>query len=168
MDIWSVLGIGVAERVSASISLRISFICSLWPTPKRCSSSMISSPRFLKLTSLDKILWVPTTTSTSPFLSPSIVFFASFGVQNLDNILTSTPKSFILESKLVKICFARIVVGHKYTTCLLSWTALNAALNATSVFPKPTSPHISLSIILVLSISVLVSSIAVSWSVVGS
>ena len=43
----SVRGIGVAVSVSTSTSARIAFIASLWRTPKRCSSSMISRPRFL-------------------------------------------------------------------------------------------------------------------------
>ena len=41
---------------------------------------------------------------------------------------------------------AKIVVGTNIATCLLSETALNAALIAISVFPKPTSPQIKRSI----------------------
>ena len=40
-----VLGIGVAVRVSTSTSSFSCFSFSFWLTPKRCSSSIISSPR---------------------------------------------------------------------------------------------------------------------------
>ena len=56
-----------------------------------------------------------------------------------------------------------MVVGARYATCLLSCTSLKAARSATSVFPYPTSPQISRSMILVLSISLLASSMAASW-----
>ena len=92
MDMCSVLGIGVAERVSASISLRISFICSLWPTPKRCSSSIIRRPRSLNRTDFESSLCVPTTTSIVPFLSPSITRASSEGVLNRESSATLTGK----------------------------------------------------------------------------
>ena len=44
----SVRGIGVADSVSTCTSLFSSFSRSLCLTPKCCSSSMISRPRFLK------------------------------------------------------------------------------------------------------------------------
>ena len=61
-----------------------------------------------------------------------------------------------------------MVVGTKYTTCFPSWIALNAARRAISVFPYPTSPQTKRSIILRLSISFFVASIASSWSSVSS
>ena len=39
-------GMGVAVNVSASTLLFSDFIASLWRTPKRCSSSIITSPMF--------------------------------------------------------------------------------------------------------------------------
>ncbi len=39
---FSVRGIGVAVSVSRSTSARSFFSCSLWRTPKRCSSSTIT------------------------------------------------------------------------------------------------------------------------------
>ncbi len=45
----SVRGIGVAVSVSTSTSARSAFIASLWRTPKRCSSSITSSPRRCEL-----------------------------------------------------------------------------------------------------------------------
>ena len=52
MAICSVRGMGVAVSVSTSTCERSSFSRSLWVTPKRCSSSITSSPRSLKRTSL--------------------------------------------------------------------------------------------------------------------
>ena len=50
-DIASVRGIGVAVSVSTSTSARRRFSCSFCRTPKRCSSSMMTSPRRWNLTS---------------------------------------------------------------------------------------------------------------------
>src|SRR5260363_25107 len=50
----SVRGIGVAVSVSTSTCARSAFSCSFWRTPKRCSSSMITSPSRLKRNCLDK------------------------------------------------------------------------------------------------------------------
>ena len=53
-----------------------------------------------------------------------------------------------------------MVVGTKTATCLLSATALNAARIATSVFPKPTSPQINLSIGISFSMSAFMLAVA--------
>jgi len=52
--IWSVRGMGVADRVRQSTVLLICFNFSLATTPKRCSSSTISRPRSRKRTSLER------------------------------------------------------------------------------------------------------------------
>ena len=44
---------GVADRVSISTPMKFCFSFSLWRTPKRCSSSMMTRPRSWKRTSLD-------------------------------------------------------------------------------------------------------------------
>ena len=62
----SVRGIGVAVSVSTSTSARSRFICSLWRTPKRCSSSMMTRPRRLNWTSDWISRWVPMTISMRP------------------------------------------------------------------------------------------------------
>ena len=54
----------------------------------------------------------------------------------------------------------KIVVGTKIATCLLSHTALNAALTATSVLPKPTSPQINRSMGVLDSMSLITSRLA--------
>ena len=57
---------GVAVMVKMSVSERRRLKCSLCVTPKRCSSSTMTSPRFLKETSWERMRWVPIRTSTSP------------------------------------------------------------------------------------------------------
>ncbi len=61
-----VRGIGVADRVSTSTSLRNDLMRSLCATPKRCSSSTTSRPRSAKAMSFDRIRCVPISTSTVP------------------------------------------------------------------------------------------------------
>ena len=61
-----------------------------------------------------------------------------------------------------------MVVGTKMATCLPSIAALKAALTATSVLPKPTSPQTSLSMGAGASISFLTSAMALAWSIVSS
>ena len=63
---FSVRGIGVAVSVSTSTSARSFFSCSLWRTPKRCSSSMMIEPEVLEAHVGCSSRWVPTTMSTVP------------------------------------------------------------------------------------------------------
>ena len=65
---------------------------SLWATPKRCSSSMISRPSCLNCTSLDSRRWVPMTTSTVPWRSPSTTAFCSLGVRKRESSSTLAGK----------------------------------------------------------------------------
>ena len=67
-----------------------------------------------------------------------------------------------LSLKVSSCCRASKVVGTKTTTCLPELTAINAALIATSVLPKPTSPQINLSIGLLDDMSVMTFLIASS------
>ena len=69
-DIASVRGIGVAVSVSTSTSARSFFSCSFCRTPNRCSSSMMTRPRFLNTTSGWISLCVPMTRSIVPALMP--------------------------------------------------------------------------------------------------
>ncbi|MNN57845.1 hypothetical protein D3C81_1728540 [compost metagenome] len=85
---FSVRGIGVAVRVRMSTSLRSAFNCSFWRTPKRCSSSMITRPRFLNLTSSCSSLWVPMTMSSLP--SASWPTAPSTSLADLKRLITST------------------------------------------------------------------------------
>ena len=84
-DIWRVLGIGVALKVSTSIELFISFIFSLWVTPNLCSSSITSNPKSLYFIELFNSLCVPKIISIFPFTSLFFISFASFTLVNLFN-----------------------------------------------------------------------------------
>ena len=90
--IFSVLGMGVADRVSTSALLQRDFSFSFWATPNRCSSSIITSPRSLNLTSLLTSLWVPTTMSTAPRFRRFKVSSCCLGLLNRDKSSTSTGK----------------------------------------------------------------------------
>ena len=94
-------GIGVAERVSTSTSLKSSLNFSLCRTPKRCSSSITTRPRSLKTTSPEMSRCVPTTTSTPPSRNCSSTFRCSAvrtePAQHFDShriIEHALPKSF--------------------------------------------------------------------------
>ncbi len=84
-DSCKVRGIGVAVRVSTWTSVRSCFRRSLWPTPKCCSSSITSRPRFLNRMALASSAWVPITISTVPRLMPSRVACASLALTKRDS-----------------------------------------------------------------------------------
>ena len=67
-----------------------------------------------------------------------------------------------------KCCSARSVVGARMATCLPPVTAMNAARNATSVLPKPTSPQTRRSIGCGEIMSWMTAWIAACWSGVSS
>ncbi|MNN90781.1 hypothetical protein D3C81_2087960 [compost metagenome] len=85
---FRVRGIGVAVRVRMSTSLRRALSCSFWRTPKRCSSSMITRPRSLILTSSCSSLWVPMTMSILPSARSATAAATSLG--DLKRLITST------------------------------------------------------------------------------
>ena len=60
------------------------------------------------------------------------------------------------------------MVGTSTATCLPLDAATNAARNATSVLPKPTSPHTNLSIGRGERKSAMVDKMALAWSAVSS
>ena len=86
--IFSVRGIGVAVRVRMSTSLRRALSCSFWRTPKRCSSSIITRPKFLNCTSLCSSLCVPIKMSTLPSAKSLMACLVSLAV--LKRLITST------------------------------------------------------------------------------
>ena len=89
---FSVRGMGVAERVRASTWRLISLSRSLWVTPKRCSSSMMSRPRSWNCTLFCSSLWVPMSTSTAPRLRASRMRFCSLAVVNRESTSIFTGK----------------------------------------------------------------------------
>ncbi len=167
-DMCSVRGIGVAVSVRTSTWVRSCLRRSLWTTPKRCSSSMITRPSAGKVTDLLSSWCVPISTSTAPSRAAAMIAFCSFGVLNRLSISTRTGNAANRSRKTVSCCCANSVVGTSTATCLPSITALNAARSATSVLPYPTSPHTRRSIGRGASMSRFTSSIARSWSGVSS
>ena len=129
-DMPSVRGIGVAVSVSTSTSARSAFSASFWRTPKRCSSSMMTRPRRLNFTSLDRILWVPMTMSTRPSLMPSMAVATSLAERKRDSSTTRTGQSAKRSAKVWACCSASSVVGHSRATCLPLATARKAARSA--------------------------------------
>ena len=144
--ISSVRGIGVADIARTSTVVRNFFRASFCSTPKRCSSSTITSPRSLNCTSFESIRCVPITTSTAPDAKLLRISLLSLAVLNRDMPATFKGKPAYLSSKVLECCCTNSVVGTRTATCLPSWTALNAARIAISVLPYPTSPQIIRSI----------------------
>ncbi len=100
----------------------------------------------MNLTSPESSLWVPTTMSMVPSARPAIAALTSLAVRKRDISATFTghcPKRLLM---VWKCCSASSVVGASSATCLPPCTATNIARSATSVLPKPTSPHTSRSI----------------------
>ena len=164
----SVRGIGVAVSVSMSTSARICLRRSLWPTPKRCSSSTTTSPRSWNDTSRCSSRCVPITMSTVPALRPSTTARCSGPVRKRDRFSTRTGQSAKRSAKVWACCCASRVVGTSTATCRPPATAANAARSATSVLPKPTSPQTTRSIGLPERMSASTASIASCWSIVSS
>jgi hypothetical protein len=165
---FMVRGMGVAVSVSTSTSARSDLSRSLSRTPKRCSSSMMTRPRFLKPTVCWSSLWVPITMSTAPDCSPAMTRSTSLGERKRDSDSTRIGQSAKRSRKVWKCCCASSVVGTSIATWRPSCTATNAARSATSVLPKPTSPQITRSIGRAVVMSAMTSSIAWRWSGVSS
>ena len=77
-DIFRVRGIGVAVMVNRSTWARRAFNFSLWRTPNRCSSSIITRPRSLYLIASDNNLCVPIKISILPSASCARVSLSDF------------------------------------------------------------------------------------------
>ena len=164
---WSVRGIGVADIASTSTSSRSWRRSSFCATPKRCSSSTITRPRFWGTTSRESTRWVPISTSTLPSLNSWSTRFTSAGGRKRDTISTRSGKSRYRSLNVVPCCWARIVVGTSISIWRPFTATVNAARTATSVLPNPTSPHTSRSIGRGASRSSLTTSMAGSWSSVS-
>ena len=89
---FKVRGMGVAERVSTSTWRASFFSFSLWPTPKRCSSSTTRSPRSWKRRSFPSSLWVPMSRSTDPSWVRRRMSRAWAAVRKRESISISTGK----------------------------------------------------------------------------
>src|ERR1019366_5600953 len=96
-DICSVRGIGVADMVSTSTSVRICLMRSLWRTPKRCSSSTTSRPRSANFTSFDSRRCVPIRMSTLPASTLCKISLTCFGVRKLKRCESLLESFVVLE-----------------------------------------------------------------------
>ena len=76
-DMCSVRGIGVADSARTSTSSRSERRSSFCATPKRCSSSRTTSPRFFGMTSRERTRCVPIRTSTFPSRNSARICFWS-------------------------------------------------------------------------------------------
>ena len=161
---YRVRGMGVADSVSTSMPLKRSLNFSLCLTPKRCSSSITTRPRFLMDTSSEMRRCVPMTMSTAPDLSPSSVERTSAALLKRLSISIRTGYSLMRSLNVRKCCSASTVVGTSTATWRPPVTHLKAARMATSVLPKPTSPQIRRSMGRVASMSAFVWAMARSWS----
>lgn len=122
----------------------------------------------MNCTSDDSSLCVPITMSTLPSLICAIAAFTSFVVLKRDSSTIRTGQSAKRSAKVCVCCSASSVVGDSSATCLPPSTAMNAARSATSVLPKPTSPHTRRSIGLPLVMSPITAAMAAAWSGVSS
>ena len=82
-DCCNDLGMGVADIERRSSPTERLFIFSFCLTPKRCSSSITTRPRFLNLIHPDNNAWVPIIISISPELSLLYILFFSLVVLSL-------------------------------------------------------------------------------------
>ena len=163
----SVRGMGVAVRVRIWTSARSCFKRSFWATPKCCSSSTISNPRWWKEIFFPNRVWVPITISMDPserpLRMPSVL---ACGVRR-DSCSMHNGRPLNRDLKRLKCCRHKRVVGTMTATWTPFMAATKAARRATSVLPNPTSPQIRRSMGLPPAISSRVSSMAASWSSVS-
>ncbi len=111
---------------------------------------------------------MPTTTSIDPSARPASTSFAWALVRNRLRRATLTGNGAYRSVKVWACWLASSVVGTSTAAWYPSWTALNTARIATSVFPKPTSPQTSRSMGCGRSMSAVTSSMARSWSAVST
>ena len=124
----------IPQFISSTISL-IDLSRSLSSTPKRCSSSITTSPRSLKRTPSERMPCVPTSTSTVPSAAPRSAAARSDGVAKRECSAIVSGYGAKRSRKLSKCCCARTVVGTSTATCLPCMAAVKAARSATSVLP---------------------------------
>ena len=114
---------------------------------------MITKPKRGNFTSAENNLCVPITMSASPLAMASRAALISLAVLKRDSSTIFTGQSAKRSFQVCACCSAKRVVGAMMATCLPPITAKKLARSATSVLPKPTSPHTKRSIGLPLVIS---------------
>ena len=140
----------------------------MWATPKRCSSSMTTSPRSLNATSFCTRRCVPMHMSTLPLARAldhgPLLLPRPEAAQHVDSHRVGAQALGEGDVVLLGQHSGRSQDGHLFA----SITALNAALSATSVLPYPTSPHTSRSMGRARSISPFTATMVSFWSGVSS
>jgi transcription-repair coupling factor (superfamily II helicase) len=126
--------------------------------------SMITSPRRLNFTSPWMSLWVPMTISTRPSARPSSTALVSLALRKRDRDSIRKGQSAKRSLKFWECCWASRVVGTSTATCCPLLAATKAARMATSVLPKPTSPHTTRSMGRGEAMSSSTASMARAWS----
>ena len=145
-DMCSVRGIGVADSESTSTSRRSARRSSFWATPKRCSSSTITSPSVF---GHDVAREHAVGADQDVDLALGVVrqhALTSPALRMRETSSMRSGKSRKRSRKVCRCCCASTVVGASTSTWRPALATLNAARSATSVLPKPTSPQISRSI----------------------
>ena len=112
----SVRGIGVAVVVSTSTIWRSALSRSLTSTPNRCSSSMITSPRFWNRTSAWTSRCVPMTMSIEPSASRSMIRLCCSRVAKRESTAISNGNAAIRPVNVRWCCSASTVVGTSMAT----------------------------------------------------
>ena len=148
-------------------------------TPKRCCSSITTTPRARYSTPSEIRAWVPTTMSTSPAASPSEALRRSAAPRLPDNRSTrrgrsppsldgsGTHRSWSNAAIVWWCCSASTSVGAIKAPWKPPCTAVSKALRATTVLPAPTSPCMSLCMGCGLARSQTISSITRCWAPVS-
>ncbi|MDT4872316.1 hypothetical protein FQZ97_1074930 [compost metagenome] len=129
---------------------------------------MMSRPRSLNFTLSLSSLCVPTTMSTEPSARPLAAAVISFAERKRLISAIFTGHLAKRSTSVWWCCSASRVVGASRATWRPPVTATKAARSATSVLPKPTSPHTSRSIGRGLIMSWITAWIAPRWSAVSS
>ena len=119
--------------------------CRRCATPKRCCSSMMTSPSRANCTLSWNSAWVPMTSwqLASARLASEVVL--DLAVCLPESHPTEMPRGSNQLRKRRRCCSASISVGAMMATCRPAASAGQAASAATTVLPAPTSPCTSLS-----------------------
>ena len=129
-------GIGVALITNRSGSSPLPSMRRRCPTPKRCCSSITSSPRRANSSDSWNSAWVPTATAICPRASARRSAGAAL-VPVKRAVTTRSPSS---RRRVSKCCSASSSVGARSAACRPLSTARSTRIAATRVLPLPTSP----------------------------
>ena len=142
--ICKVRGIGVAVSVSTWASALSRFRRSLWVTPKCCSSSTTIRPRSLKTIDSPSSAWVPITMSISPGRQTPPHRRLLPGRHQARQLRDAhrQPGEALIEGLQMLPAEQRPSVSARRPACRPEPRETPRG-NATSVLPKPTSPHTS-------------------------